>query len=315
MASRTQSIATRASKGKAPKADACPSSKKNSSPLPGSRKRKACYDDEENDYEGEQVETDEKPQKKKKASKQSEEKRLRRFRTHAPASYLERLVRVTTQRMFLIDRERKTSEDGLHEIEVVDLAGSTGNVYQVTIDKAPSCTCPDCSKGNQCKHIIYVMVNVLKAPSQLAYQLALLSTELELIFANAPISPQLLSKDSPSSDGNRKPVEGDCPVCVMEMTWSDDIVWCKAACGNNIHRECQRQWAKSKPGHVKCVYCRTPWQEDVADKTDLKRLVKSEGAVATGEGYMNVGRELGLSRRRDTSTYSSWGRDTWGRGW
>ena len=42
------------------------------------------------------------------------------------------------------------------------------------------------------------MVNVLKAREDLAYQLALLSTELVEIFANAPVTPQL-SDGAPSS--------------------------------------------------------------------------------------------------------------------
>lgn len=74
---------------------------------------------------------DEKP-KPKKARKvkaegeEPEEKRLKRFRAKAPISYIERLDRVRTQRMFLIDRNRTTSADGTHEEEVFDIAGSTG---------------------------------------------------------------------------------------------------------------------------------------------------------------------------------------------
>ncbi|RAL67306.1 hypothetical protein DID88_008069 [Monilinia fructigena] len=41
--------------------------------------------------------------------------------------------------------------------------------------------------------------------------------------------------------------------------------WCKAACGQNFHRECFEQWKASKRGGVvTCVYCRTPWQDDDA---------------------------------------------------
>jgi len=61
--------------------------------------------------------------------------------------------------MFLIDRTRTTSSDASHEEEKFDLAGSTGNVYQVTVSKIPDCTCPDSKKGNQCKHIIYVSLD------------------------------------------------------------------------------------------------------------------------------------------------------------
>ncbi len=100
------------------------------------------------------------PSKSKRArnnkSGEPEEKRSKRFRQKPPGTYLERLQRVRTQRMFLIDRERGKSEDGTCEEEKFDIAGSTGNVYQVTIGRVPKCTCPDAGKGNQCKHIIYV---------------------------------------------------------------------------------------------------------------------------------------------------------------
>lgn len=85
-----------------------------------------------------------------------EEKRLRRHRAKPPGTYLERLNRVRTQRMFLIDRNRTSSEDGSHEQEVFDIAGTTGNIYQVTVSKIPDCTCPDAKNGNQCKHVVYV---------------------------------------------------------------------------------------------------------------------------------------------------------------
>jgi len=182
--------------------------------------------------------------KKPAEGEEPEEKRLRRHRAKPPGTYLERLSRVRTQRMFLIDRNRTLSGDGSHEKEVFDIAGTTGNIYQVTVTKIPDCTCPDAKKGNQCKHIIYVMVNILKARDDLAYQLALLSTELTEIFANAPATPQSNDGTSTATDtgGSRKTVEGDCPVCVMEFEAGDDIIWCKAACGNNIHRGCFEQW-------------------------------------------------------------------------
>lgn len=148
------------------------------------------------------------------------------------------------------------------------------------------------------------MVNVLKAPENLAYQLALLSSELTAIFANAPVTPQSSSETSSTATdtgGSRKPIEGDCPVCVMELEENDEpqeILWCKGACGNNIHRHCFEQWAKSKPGPAKCVYCRTPWK---GDKDSIKRI--SKAGTVNKDGYVNVAGELGLSGERDVSTY------------
>ncbi|KAI9697034.1 MAG: hypothetical protein M1836_004995 [Candelina mexicana] len=239
-----------------------------------------------------------------------EEKRLRRFRSSAPKTYQEKLERAVTQRMFVIGRTRR----GTPEVpeEAIDLAGTTGNIYQVTIGKEPMCTCPDNQKGNQCKHIIYVLVNVLKAPDHLRYQLAFVSSELREIFAHAP-APLADAKNDEDHPGKRKPIEGPCPVCFLDLEAdTDDIVWCKAACGNNIHKHCFEQWAASQRGkEVKCVYCRTLWQGDV----DVSKNISTEG-ILNEEGYVNVADQLGLSGRRDYSSYHQyWVRRTFGDGY
>ncbi|KAK4694014.1 hypothetical protein P7C71_g3489, partial [Lecanoromycetidae sp. Uapishka_2] len=238
--------------------------------------------------------------KKKRASPKKvkdEEKRLKRFRQHAPSSFQEKLHRATTQRMFVIDRSRGGTEQ-IPE-ETIEMAGTTGNIYSITIAQLPSCTCPDSQKGNQCKHIVYVLHNVLKAPEHLQYQLAFLSSELREIFAAAP--PPASSQASSEDPSNRKEVAGDCPICFTEFEPdSEEIVWCRAACGNNIHKACFEQWVKSQAGkEVRCVYCRTPWQ---GDEDSLKRI-KNAGGKVNGEGYVNVAEELGLSGARDYSTY------------
>ena len=71
-------------------------------------------------------------------------------------------------------------------------------------------------------------------------------------------------------------------------------MWCKAACGNNIHKGCFEQWARSQKGReVRCVYCRAPWQGD----EDSIKDIKAKGKV-NSEGYVNVAAELGLSGTR-----------------
>lgn len=102
------------------------------------------------------------PRRKIRKGESPEEKRLRTFRKHAPQSFLERLERARSQRMFLIDRQRKFNVESNTEEEVFDIAGTTGNMYQVEIGRMPHCTCPDAKKGNHCKHIIYVR-NIIPA--------------------------------------------------------------------------------------------------------------------------------------------------------
>ena len=52
----------------------------------------------------------------------------------------------------------------------------------------------------------------------------------------------------------RKPIEGECAICFMEMKQSENIVWCESRCGNNLHKLCFKQWAATCGGTVNCVY-------------------------------------------------------------
>ncbi|KAJ9660275.1 hypothetical protein H2201_007021 [Coniosporium apollinis] len=235
------------------------------------------------------------PEKEVEPADKDDEKRLRRFRAKPPQSYEAIKQRALTQRMFVIDRRRGGTEEC--PTETVKMVGSTGNVYTVTINKLPSCNCPHALKRFQCKHIVYVMNRVLHAPPNLEYQLALLRSELREIFAKAPPIP---SADAATESSNRKPLEDDCPICCMEFEpEKEKIVYCKAACGNNIHEVCFSQWKASKNGGaVTCPFCRTPWQgEDVSVQS-----VAEKGEV-NYEGYVNVAEQLGLSGARDYSTY------------
>lgn len=244
---------------------------------------------------------DEKPIKKSNKPKQHGEKRLRRWRAHAPSAYRDVRERALTQRMFVLDRQRAES-DPESPSETISLAGTTGNIYTITVDKVPTCDCPHARKGNQCKHIVYVLSRVLRAPAELEYQLAFLSSELKDIFARAPPLPSETARND-EKDGNRKPVEGECPICCNDFDpkSSESIVYCKAACGNNIHKDCFGQWAATKTGQtITCPFCRSPWQ---GDEDQLKLIARSGSRNA--DGYVNVASQLGLSGRRDYSTYNS----------
>ncbi|KAK1993389.1 SWIM zinc finger protein [Colletotrichum falcatum] len=233
------------------------------------------------------------------------EKRLRRYRPKAPQSFREIYRRARTQRFYVIDRRRCGTRD-IPE-EKVELTGSTGNIYTVHISQTPCCTCPHSRQGNQCKHWLYVMSRVLRAKYEHTYQLALVPSELREIFANAPPIDASLGG---SQDKNRKPVEGDCPICFSELDASSNetIVWCRAACGQNMHESCFKTWAatkrrRSRAADVTCPFCRSVWQGD----DDVVKNINKGGKV-THEGYVNVADQLGISPHRDHSTYSRWWR-------
>ncbi|TDZ39162.1 E3 ubiquitin-protein ligase Zswim2 [Colletotrichum trifolii] len=251
------------------------------------------------------------PPAKKPRNDPTAEKRLRRFRAKPPGNFGEVYTRALTQRFYVIERRRCGTDEAPEE--EVDMAGSTGNIYTVRIAQRPSCSCPHFLKGHQCKHWIYVMSRVLGAKFEHTYQLALLTSELREILANAP--PIANPSDPSSEDKNRKPIDGDCSICFCELDAAskETVVWCRAACGQNIHKECFETWAQTKRksaggGEVTCPYCRSVWQGD----EDMVKNIKKGGRL-TREGYVNVADQLGISGHRDTSTYHRW--DRWGRGW
>lgn len=187
--------------------------------------------------------------------------------------------------------------------ETVEMTGSTGNVYTVVVARQPTCDCPQGNEGKQCKHIVYVLARVLHAKHEYVYQLALLTTELQEILTNAP-PPLDEDEGCPGGDHShnkkRKPVEGDCPICFSEMEaqGGEPIVWCRAACGQNIHKECFEMWAATRrqQGHntqITCPYCRSVWE---GDQDMVKKIQKTGGR--NKEGYVNVAKQLGISEER-----------------
>ncbi|KAK4174163.1 hypothetical protein QBC36DRAFT_45512 [Triangularia setosa] len=298
----------------APKKPTVAATSSNTTPAPSSKRKQPHASASDDDLEKST------PIKKQRVTKPKEEKRLRRFRSKPPQSFHELYSRALTQRFFILSRTGTTPsslQPNIPPSESIELTGSTGNIYTITISSLPSCTCPHFSSGKapQCKHIIYVLSRVLRAKFDYVYQLAFLTSELDEIFASAPPIINNLdsgANSSDESDGKRKPIAGDCPICFEEFDANDnkkeEIVWCKAACGQNIHKQCFDMWAATKKGQgrreVTCPYCRSVWQKE--SEGELVKKVQKEKGKKNADGYVNVAEQLGISPVRDTSSYSRW---------
>lgn len=138
----------------------------------------------------------------------------------------------------------------------------------MVVDKLPSCDCPDARKGNHCKHILFVMLKVLAVPqsSTLFYQKALLSSELEQLFANAPDTSSASASaslrvayekatgkkaaepepESSQAGGSQQRLEegDDCGICFEEMDVNKlgDLTFCET-CNKPVHKACFSQCA------------------------------------------------------------------------
>ncbi|PPQ91350.1 hypothetical protein CVT25_004117 [Psilocybe cyanescens] len=255
------------------------------------------------------------------------EKRAAKFKPKCPQNILDRVQRVMDQRICMINRRRR-GDDLREEFSVL---GSTGNVYTVTIDHIPICDCPDASKGNHCKHILFIFLKVLQVSRQSGfwYQKALLTSELEQIFAEAPLAPNAEAHphvreayaratgripatanacSNPAQAKNRR-VPGpddDCPICYdgMHGVAEASLTYCEQ-CGNAVHKECFQQWqgTSARTGkELTCVWCRAEWvvapgvQAGVGVGVGVSR-------TAYGRGYINLANISGQSPVRDTSTY------------
>ncbi|CDO72916.1 hypothetical protein BN946_scf185002.g101 [Trametes cinnabarina] len=238
------------------------------------------------------------------------EKRGAIFKKACPQNIIERVKRVMEQRFFMIDRRREGSELR----EEFSVLGSTGNVYTVVIDKKPSCNCPDAMKGNHCKHILFVFLKVLQVSQKSGYW-ALLTSELEDIFAHAPRAPAAIAHDrirsayaqatgkevaSSSQKGGKKRIPGkedDCPICYENMHGIDGklLTFCEE-CGNGLHLQCFQQWAINAKAGVTCVFCRAKW---IGPAT----AGASKAPGRSSEGYLNLADVAGVSPVRDTSSY------------
>jgi len=280
---------------------------------PPKKKKASCAPVKKRQYT---KQTTEAPTKKKKVPKPKPEKRLKRKRT-CTQSVLDRIKRALRQRLYMVSWEQK----GPHMREYKVL-GSTGNLYTIQIGKLITCSCPDFRKGNLCKHCLFIMLKVLKVDRNnwWVWQRALLTSELDQIFAAAPDLNMLrgvqadaktrkaVKKATGTDDGEdeddsgkQKPLEGnDCPICLEDYTSADKckVVWCKAQCGNNIHKSCFDMYMKApnQRSQVTCPFCRAPW--------DFGNKSSSGGNATSREGYMNFASTSGQSTYRDTSSYN-----------
>lgn len=93
----------------------------------------------------------------------------------------------------------------------------------------------------------------------------------------------------PSSkhSARRKPITENCGICYESICCPEDAVWCRAQCGQNVHRTCFGKWRKHcliraanrgptagddqglEPERmlevVKCTYCRAKWRWEWED--------------------------------------------------
>ncbi|TDZ26792.1 hypothetical protein Cob_v000913 [Colletotrichum orbiculare MAFF 240422] len=178
------------------------------------------------------------------------------------SKYISAAKRAMTECMCIVDNVLKDD----FGVPNVSFKVSNGiDWYTVTIGPKTGCTCPAAvyNHTTNCKHVIYVLSHVLRAPECLLPQKTIFVDELAKILDNAPKmgpSDEELESDPAWKDGVVKPKNGkSCPVCYKEHCEKETV--CCGKCGHHTHLLCFDIFKRhSRHFGPKCPMCRADWK-------------------------------------------------------
>ncbi|EXF81199.1 SAP domain-containing protein [Colletotrichum fioriniae PJ7] len=150
----------------------------------------------------------------------------------------------------------------------ISIRGTGPDTYEVIIGAKTSCTCSSIMfrPRSNCKHIIYVLTHVFRAPAELLPQRTLFSEEIERLFMRAPkvrFTAAEASQDPSMSDGITKSKEDkSCPVCFKDIGEAETV--CCSECGNHTHSSCFDVYMHQQTGWaLTCAVCQAGWSNSV----------------------------------------------------
>lgn len=207
-----------------------------------------------------------------------------------------RVDKALNERIYLTECSKIYSSSGNNF--KFNVMGSRGISYKIKINDKIECSCPDhTNRHNICKHIMFVLIRMLKINSNHVFNHhhannSLKVTSNTLLKCNEFIRNRELNEnfDIFSSDVNDKNeciiqrtclirqneeymksiketqrpyLEDSCPICYEDFkdTLDEEIVWCVSQCGKSVHSNCFKMWCSRSLLGGACVYCRTPWHD------------------------------------------------------
>ena len=181
-----------------------------------------------------------------------------------------RIERCYTDNIYLIESMPEDPHFPYQRTYVI--MGHSGNIYNVTINHRPNCTCPDyIQRGNRCKHIYFVLMRIMNIDnySERSYS----NEELEEMFLNIPpVAKNLMyegEKPKEEKEVDQKFEKGDiCPICLDPLENGKELDFCRFSCGKTIHKKCFSMWERTK-GSI-CVFCRANWHSLIPIKNHKK---------------------------------------------
>lgn len=194
----------------------------------------------------------------------------------ASYTYDIRKERGKTQQLYLIERK--------NDLTYI-IMGSTGNVYEVEIQKVPTCSCPDYKqRKRRCKHIYFVLLRIMKvknedqkeySDSDLIQMIKNIPEITKNLILNKKVAEEYKKLDSKTGLVEKKTDDDMCPICLDDLDNGQTVDYCKYSCGKPVHEECFSMWSKKSPTS-KCLFCTQPWiKQDVNTYVNVGKLAMS----------------------------------------
>ena len=84
------------------------------------------------------------------------------------------------------------------------IIGTCGYIYNVIINQHPTCNCPDFDKGFRCKHIYFVLIQILKIDPEIEDNTFFTNTQLAQFLNNIKVDSHLINQDIKSIYDRRR---------------------------------------------------------------------------------------------------------------
>ncbi|KAH9909156.1 hypothetical protein F4778DRAFT_215871 [Xylariomycetidae sp. FL2044] len=194
----------------------------------------------------------------------SGEKRVTRYLDAPTDTYRRQLAKVQTEKICIVNMADNSEfvKTGGPSIQFTVASGYAGS-YRVRISKFPECDCPFKKYQSDpiCKHILYVVVHVLKAPEPLRWQTGFLSDELHNLFE--PILQASPERSPKTSNYGTLSAAENCSVCFKDLDDNSEVVAC-LKCGDHSHRRCFNVSAHHRSGWepLQCLSCHSAWDQE-----------------------------------------------------
>jgi len=160
----------------------------------------------------------------------------------------QRLSRANTQKIYIVGNIINGSSINF------SVVGATGNIYTVTLEGKPRCTCPDnVISHKRCKHIYFMLAKIFNIdnPEQPTFTQDEIKHYVDT-YKNVMNQYTQEYKNINKCATINLDDDDECAICLENVKNGEKYIYCKQTCGKCIHMNC---YSMIKSRTSNCPYC------------------------------------------------------------